>query len=120
MVAVAIKDDREAQHVCSLVDQVGAKCTRFEPDTLLACSSEDRRELAALVTRVEDLPKAPVFFRRLEQALPDLKVVCLSNTAGHPELKQAIRRNIFSCLLAPYEEELAFCLRSILKAVKEA
>lgn len=118
MIAVAIKDDREADHVCSLVAQVGVTCARLDPDRLLADSAQQGKKLVALVARVEDWPLAPPFFRKLEQALPNLRVVVLSNSAAHPELKQAIRRNIFSCLLAPYDDELTFCLRSILRAVK--
>ncbi len=120
MIAVAIKNDREAEHVCSLVDQVGASYTRVDPDGLLACSLQLRSELVALVARIEDWSLTPMFFRKLEQSLPHLKVIVLSTKPWRPELKQAMRRNIFSCLLTPYEDDLEFCLRSILKAVKNA
>jgi DNA-binding NtrC family response regulator len=116
-VAVAVKDDGVAGRICSLVNLAGARCVRLLPDQALDDVGQEAEELHALVVNLEDWNLNRHYFKQLEAMRPDLKAIVLSRSGNHPDLKDAVRSNIFSFLHLPLEEEeLAFCLRSVIRA----
>ena len=118
-VAVAVKDDAMAERVCSLVNLAGARCVRLLPDQALDDVGQETEELHALVVNLEDWDLNKHYFKQLETMRPELKAIVLSRGGNRPDLKDAVRTNIFSFLHVPFEEEeLAFCLRSVIRAVK--
>lgn len=118
-VAVAVRDDAVAERICSLVNLAGARCVRLLPDQALEDVSQETAEMRALVVNLEDWNLNKHYFKQLETMRPELKAIVLSRGVNHPDLKDAVRSNIFSFLRLPLaEEELAFCLRSVIRAVK--
>ncbi len=118
-IAVAVEDDSMAERVCSLVNLAGARCVRLLPDQALEDVGQETSELRALVVNLEDWNLNRHYFKQLETVRPELKAIVLSRSGNHPDLKDAVRSNIFSFLRLPLEEEeLAFCLRSVIRAVK--
>ncbi len=116
-IAVSIKDDAVAERVCTLVNLAGARCVRMLPRQVLEDDCGEGAELLALVVNVEDWDLNKHYFKQLETMRLELKAIVLSRSGTHPDLKDAVRSNIFSFLHMPLkEEELAFCLRSVIRA----
>ncbi len=114
IVAVACRDEDLARKVCSLVNLAGARCRCLESAAVLELEGQG---CTALVAELDGQAMSQGYFSRLAAAHPGIKVIVLSRSTSHPELKEALRSNIFSCLRLPLkEEELQFCLRSLLRA----
>ncbi len=86
--------------------------------TVSDCMGHLEREEGSfsLLVDLDGIPLDDRFFRHLLQLKPDCAAIVLSNRTYHPELKEAMRRNVFAILRKPCSsEELRICLKTVLE-----
>ena len=86
--------------------------------TVRECMEHLEREEGpiSLLVDLDSISLDDRFFRELLQLKPDCAAIVLSHRTYHPELKEAMRRNIFATLRKPCSsDELCICLKSVLE-----
>lgn len=82
------------------------------PDLLAATG--DSAPCAAALIDIDDNAFDADFFMRLGRTAPNTRLIALSRTRHHPELRQALETHIFASLSLPVaKDELAICLKDL-------
>lgn len=67
-----------------------------------------------VILDLDGLPVTNRFLKDLRRKNPDVHIIGISSRTFHPELQEAMRRDISACLAKPLdEEELIYWLKSI-------
>ena len=73
-----------------------------------------------VILDLDTLPVDNRFFRNMRKRNPEVKILGVSSRSFHPDLQEAMSRDIISCLSKPVEEEeLLFWVRSLLEHINE-
>ena len=98
-----------------------AGCRRWTMDTAEECllALSGTKGLPAVVADLDVVALDDHFFERMFQADYGCSAIVLSSRTYHPELKEAMRRNIFAALRKPCSSrELRICLQALLEKEK--
>ncbi|MCF8105547.1 MAG: hypothetical protein K9K64_08695 [Desulfohalobiaceae bacterium] len=98
-----------------------AGCRRWPVDTADDClqALSGAKGIPALIADLDAVVLDDRFFQRLFQSHSACSAIILSSRTYHPELKEAMRRNIFAVLRKPCSsQELRICLRALLESGK--
>ncbi|MEJ2232096.1 MAG: hypothetical protein P8X46_13060 [Nitrospirales bacterium] len=112
-VVVVNADVKQCQELCAVLETEHFRTTALY--SLGALEGEVKEgNCRVLNLDLDSLPVDNLLFRSLKRKNPGVHIVGLSNRPFHPELEEAMRRHISSCLTKPVDmEELLYWLRNV-------
>jgi len=113
--AVVIVDGNKTtcQQLHMALERERLQATSLNSLTKLETSIKNTTCHVAIVD-LDTLPVDNLFFREFRRRNPSVCFLALSSRSFHPELKEAMSKQIYACLAKPVDiEELTFWIRSI-------
>jgi len=112
-IVVLDANKQTSKRVCAVLKQQDYQTTAlYSPTNLEKNIQQDDRQI--IIVDLDSVSADNRFFRGLRRKNPGICIIVLSSRSFHPELEEAMSRDIYACLGKPVDdEELVFWVKSL-------